>query len=100
MRVISKKMLREFWEIHADAKEQLQAWHKVVRKAQWRGFDDIRATYGRTVDRVGGCYVFNIKGKDYRLIARISPDWTIVFTCIVLTHAEYNRDAWKETCHC
>lgn len=28
MRVFSKKMLREFWEQHADAKTGLQGWYE------------------------------------------------------------------------
>jgi hypothetical protein len=24
----------------------------------------------------------------------------VVLTCVVLTHREYDRDAWKETCRC
>jgi hypothetical protein len=33
MRVIVKKILREYWEIQTDAEEQLKAWHKEVIKS-------------------------------------------------------------------
>jgi mRNA interferase HigB len=98
MRVIAKKMLRDFWEFHADAEEHLVAWHAIVKRAKWKRFADVRRTY-RDVDRVGSCYIFNITGN-YRLIAKISPDWTIVFTCVVLTHKEYDREKWKSVCRC
>lgn len=98
MRIIAKKMLREFWTLHADAEDQLKSWHAVVEKAKWRRFSDVRKTYS-DVDRVGGCYIFNITGN-YRLIVKICPYWTTVFTCVVLTHREYDRDAWKNACRC
>ncbi len=100
VRVISRKKLREFWTVHADAEEQLLAWYRVVKKARWRRFADVRAVYGRTVDRIGECFVFNIHGNRYRLVANISYDWTVVLTCTVLTHEEYDRVNWKETCRC
>ncbi len=30
MRVISKRRLREFWELHPDAEEPLKAWWRIV----------------------------------------------------------------------
>jgi mRNA interferase HigB len=30
MRIIAKKTLREFWELHPDAKEPLLAWYREV----------------------------------------------------------------------
>lgn len=100
MRVIARKRLREFGAIHADAQAELEAWYKVVKKARWQSFDDVRARYGATVDRVGLCYIFDIKGNKYRLVAVLSPDWTIALICVFLTHAEYDRAKWKKTCHC
>ncbi len=32
MRIIAKKTLREFWEVHADCEEQLKAWYKEMEK--------------------------------------------------------------------
>ena len=100
MRVISKRRLREFWQTHADAEQHLLSWWRVAKKAKWKSFDDVRRVYGRAVDRVGACYVFNIRSNHYRLIAVIPDNWAVVLTCIVLTHAEYNTNTWKDTCRC
>ena len=35
MRVFAKKILREFWEKHNDAEQQLKTWYKEVSKANW-----------------------------------------------------------------
>ena len=35
MRVIAKKVLREFWEKHADSEQQLKTWYKEASNAEW-----------------------------------------------------------------
>ena len=99
MRVISQKKLRAFWSVHPKAEEPLKAWYKTTEKAEWKQFADVRATYSK-VDRVGSCYVFNIHGNHYRLIAKISHDWTVVLVLAVLTHKQYDTDDWKTSCRC
>jgi mRNA interferase HigB len=39
--------------------------------------------------------VFNISGNKYRLITSIHFNRRKVYVRSVLTHAEYNRGAWK-----
>jgi mRNA interferase HigB len=100
VRAISRRRLEKFWRKHTRAKDKLLAWYKVVKKAEWRSFLDVRQAYPR-VDRVGECYVFDFSaGAAYRLIAKISHDWTVLLICLVLDHKEYDRDDWKKTCRC
>src|SRR5207247_812157 len=99
MRAISQKPLRKFWEKHADAEEPLRAWYKVVKKAHWKNFAEVRSVYN-SVSLAGNCYVFNIRGNHYRLIANISHDWTVLLVCTVLTHMDYDREKWKDACQC
>jgi mRNA interferase HigB len=96
--VISWKKLREFSQVQEDAAVPLKFWFKIVEDARWTSFADVRATFGRTVDRVGACYVFNIHGNDYRLIAKISKAWKKVWIRRILTHGEYDRGEWKKEC--
>lgn len=100
VRVISLKLLREFWEQHADAEEPLRAWYKTVQGAEWNSLQDARATYphadGVETDASETLTVFNIGGNKYRLIARIRYDYQLVNVRFVLTHAEYNKSKWKE----
>ncbi len=44
---------------------------------------------------VGNKTVFNIKGNDYRLIVHILYDKGIIYIQHLLTHAEYDKGAWK-----
>ena len=100
MWVIARRSLREFSALHADAKNELEAWYRVAKKARWQRFNDVRRVYGKRVDRVGECYIFDIRGNKYRLVTVVSRDWTIVLVCVFLTHAEYDRDPWQNTCQC
>lgn len=96
MRVISQKRLREFWEEHPDCKESLRGWFRVVEKADWYSFSDIRKTFP-SADLVGECLVFNVGGNKVRVIARQKANR--IFVLFVLTHAEYNKGKWKKHCN-
>ena len=100
MRVISLKRLRSFWARHPDAEEPLRLWYRVARGAEWRSLQDVRRTYphadGVRVPGNGTLTVFNIGGNKYRLVARIRYDYGLINVRCVLTHAEYDRGAWKE----
>ena len=91
MRIISKKKLREFWERHADAKEPLLAWYREVEKEDWNTPAQMKEKYLNASILGGGRVVFNIKGKKYRLVAKINYPGRIVYVRFVGTHAEYDR---------
>jgi mRNA interferase HigB len=99
VRVISKRRLREFWEKHPDSQAPLEEWYKLTRKANWRNLAEARATF-RHADPVGTCTIFNIKGNDYRLIAKIDYAYQKVFIKYILTHPEYDKGKWKGVCGC
>ena len=92
--IISRKKLREFSRDHPEARESLEHWYNAARKARWRNFADLRATFG-SADQVGHFVVFNIGGNKYRLIARIYYADAVILIRHVLTHKEYDRGDWK-----
>jgi mRNA interferase HigB len=49
----------------------------------------------RNADLVGQRTVFNIAGNKYRLIARVNYQTQRVFVLCILSHAEYEKGAWK-----
>lgn len=71
-----------------------------TKAANWSGITDLRQTFpsadpvrvasGRTV------VVFNIARNRYRLITAIHYNLRKVFVLRFLTHAEYDRQTWKE----
>jgi mRNA interferase HigB len=95
MRIVSRKRLLEFSEIHADAADPLDAWYRVAKSSAWANLVDVRQTYP-AADAVGNFTVFNIKGNDYRLITSIVYATQRIYIKYVLTHAEYDKDKWKD----
>jgi mRNA interferase HigB len=96
MRVISLKMLREFWTNpnYRDAEPPLRAWYQTVKAADWRCFADVRNTYA-SADSVTNKVIFDIGGNKYRLIAVIDFQWHKVFVRFVLDHKDYDKGHWK-----
>ena len=93
MHVITRKRLREFAQKHADAGPALNAWFRVVSRATWSNFAEVRQTY-RSADIIDEYTVFNVK-DDIRIITTIDYRWRKVFIKHVLTHSEYDRGRWK-----
>lgn len=91
MRIISRKMLREFWERHPDARQALQAWYADVKGANWKTPADIKAVYRNVSFVANNRVVFNIKGNNYRLVAGIRYESGIVYIRFVGTHREYDN---------
>jgi mRNA interferase HigB len=94
MHIISRRKLREFSQDHPDAREALDHWYNAARKAIWRNFSDLRATFG-SADQVGNLVVFNIGGNKYRLIVRIYYKDAVILIRHVMTHKEYDRGDWR-----
>ena len=91
MRVIAKKILREFWKKHIDAEDQLKTWFKEASKANWNNPNDIKAEYVKASILKQSRVVFNICGNKYRLIVEINYVRQWVFIRFIGTHAEYDR---------
>lgn len=94
MRVISRGAILDFSKKHADAYVPLMNWYRIVKRAQWGNLADVRRDFSHA-DRVGRRTVFNIKGNQYRLIARVNYRTQRVFILHLLTHEEYSKGAWK-----
>ncbi|MGI8743288.1 MAG: type II toxin-antitoxin system HigB family toxin [Bryobacteraceae bacterium] len=97
MRVISRKALRDASRRHRDTEEPLDAWFRIAKAANWANLQDVRSVYSHA-GQVGDCTVFNVKGNGYRLIVRFRFQHRRVYILRVLTHAEYDKGAWKNEC--
>ncbi len=84
-------MLRAFFESHADSKDALNNWYRMVLKADWSNYHEMKEMFN-SVDAVGNDrFVFNIRGNNYRLVALIFFDIRAVYIRFVGTHKEYNK---------
>ena len=92
MKVISIRMLREFWQHspHADAEQPLKAWFDEAKKADWKTPQDVKAKYASASIIKNNRVVFNIKGNDYRLVVAIAYKLQIVYIKFIDTHAVYD----------
>ena len=91
MRVIAKKILREFWETHNDCEQQLKAWFQEASKAEWINPNEIKAEYPSASIIGKERIVFNIKGNSYRLIVKINFDYQMIWIRFIGTHSEYDK---------
>jgi len=91
MRVISKRTLQEFWNIHADAMNPLAEWYAEASKVSWQTPQDIKARYKSASFLSDNRVVFNIAGNKYRLIVKINYPYNTVYVRFIGTHAEYDK---------
>ena len=91
MRVISKKMLRDFWEKHPDSEQQLKTWFKEAFKASWNDPAEIKKQYSTASILKGSRVVFNICGNRYRLVVLINYSRNWIFIRFIGNHRDYDK---------
>ncbi len=90
MRVISRKMLRDFLLTHPDCEQQLKSWFQEAENAEWKQASDIKREYRTASILPDNRVVFNIKGNHYRLIVKINYAYGVVWIRFIGTHTEYD----------
>jgi len=100
MRIISKRRINEFAGMRSDAREPLERWYRITKRAEWKSFPDIREVFPHadwiTIASGKTVIVFNIAGTKYRLVTAVHFNIGRVYVLVILTHAEYSRESWKE----
>ncbi|MBX9703186.1 MAG: type II toxin-antitoxin system HigB family toxin [Silvanigrellaceae bacterium] len=91
MRIVSRKLIREFCERFPDATKPLQAWYADTKQAHWKNPNDIKNIYKNASIVSNNRVVFNIKGNDYRLVVAINYNFCIVYIRFIGTHKEYDK---------
>ena len=91
MRIFTEQRLKEYADEHLESKTALQDWVSTVKKSNWACFADVKKAYN-SVDNVGNqCYVFNIKGNNYRLVVVIKFTIQFIYIRFVGNHKEYDE---------
>ena len=91
MRVVAKKILRDFWEKHSDCEQQLKSWYQEASNAEWKSPNGTKSEYPSASILSNNKIVFNIKGNNYRLIIKINYDYQIIWIRFIGTHSEYDK---------
>ena len=91
VRIIAKKILRDFWEKHSDCEQQLKAWYKETSKAEWKNPNEIKIEYPSASILNDNRICFNIKENKYRLIIKINYDYQMVWIRFIGTHSDYDK---------
>jgi len=73
------------------ARSQYDAWLDIVTRAEWHNPEDVKASYPKASILKAGRVVFNIKGNDYRLIARVQYQASVLAIRFFGTHTEYDE---------
>lgn len=94
MHVITRKALLLFSREHSQAYGPLDSWFRLIKSKRYETLADLKQDFP-SADYVQGKTVFNIAGNNYRLIAVIHYDTQCVYIRHILTHAEYDKGAWK-----
>jgi mRNA interferase HigB len=97
MRIISRKMIREFGKSEPAAVKPLDEWYLRSRHTDANNLVELQMTFP-SADQVGTCTVFNVGGNKYRVIAKIVYRFQTVYLHSVLSHKEYDKDGWKPDC--
>jgi mRNA interferase HigB len=95
MHVITRSRLVAFWNIHPEAGSSLQYWYRLTTSAKWQTPQEMLQVFPSAA-QVKRFTVFNIGGNKYRLIALVDYTYQKVFIRHVLTHADYDKDDWKQ----
>ncbi len=91
MRIISKKLLKDFWKRYKDSEQHLKSWNYEVKNALWNNSSDLKRNFRNASVINNKRVVFNIKGNDYRLVVDIEYRLKIVFVIWIGTHSNYNK---------
>ena len=93
MRLIGKKKLNDFKQIHADACAQVESWEAEVSEAKWNTPHDLKKRYPKASLPGNQQAIFDICRNQYRLWTEINYQIGIVLVKEIGTHKEYNK--WK-----
>jgi len=84
---------------HSGIAAPLESWYRTAKKARWKNFEEVRQTYSHADGVLAGgrvYTVFNISGNSFRLMTEIYYEDQTILIRDVLTHTEYDKEAWKK----
>jgi mRNA interferase HigB len=97
MIVVGTALVERYFATHAGHKglnatrSQYDVWLAIAGQAQWQSPEDVKRSHPKASILKGSRAVFNIKGNDYRLVAALKYQASVVVIRFFGTHAEYDE---------
>lgn len=91
MKIFNRGILGAFWVKHPSCKGALSLWYHDVSQANWKKPSDVTKAYSKARTVKNNRAVFEINGKDYRLIVEINYQKGWVNIVFLGSHAEYDK---------
>ena len=94
MHIITQKRIWDAKKKYPESANALDGWYRVIKRNQFNSFSQLKKSFN-SVDKVKDFYVFDLGSNKLRLIANIHFQRQKVYIRHILTHKEYDKDAWK-----
>jgi len=91
MRMISRKMISDYWEGEPQSEDALKAWYAEAKLANWLTPTDVKQKYGKASILKDGRVIFDISANKYRLVTWINYEFHTVYIRFIGTHKEYDK---------
>jgi mRNA interferase HigB len=91
MNIIAKGTILYYIDKYPNAKTSLLAWYYEFSKLSLRHFNELKTVYGNASIIANNRVVFNIRGKDYRLVVSVNFLKSAVYVVWFGTHAAYDK---------
>lgn len=91
MELVGEDSLKHFAKKFSSARPGLDRWLKLTKAAQWKSFQDVKATFPATDYIPQNQYCFDIGGNNYRLLTAISFQLGVVTVLDFMSHADYDK---------
>ncbi len=94
LHIITQKRIWESKKKYPDCAMALDGWYRIIKKNQFNNFAELKRSFG-SVDKVKDLCVFDIGGNKLRLITTIHFQRQKIYIRHILSHKEYDKNAWK-----
>lgn len=90
-RILSKKILRDFWDEYPDSEQYIKTWYEIVSKSNWKNPNEVKRSFIHASILKDSRIVFNVKGNTFRIIVKFNFEKQWAFIRFVGTHYEYDK---------
>lgn len=91
MKLVGREVLSRFWAVQPDCRRWISAWIADVEHATWKSPQGLKDRYATVSFLANNVVIFNVRGNNHRLVARIAYNTGVVLVEWIGPHAEYDK---------